>query len=250
MQILFIDESGATLPKNKNEESPFFVLGGVIIPEEFWHKIKADLERVKKKFKIIGEIKWRHFAPHNKELKKHSLYHLTPEEKEVVRSSLFRILRQYKSIKTLCVVTEVNKAYNLEKIKTSNDVYWNSYKQIIERFNYYLQDISQIAGQKINGIVVCDHRSPNDDKRLQELHASLLTNGEEINFSHDSLIEGVFIAPSHLSVGIQFADLVAGAILRFVKSNDDRFFKQFSTTLRTSESGNIEGYGLVRFPKE
>ncbi len=48
-----------------------------------------------------------------------------------------------------------------------------------------------MAGQKINGIVVCDHRAPNDDKRLQELHASLLTDGKEINFGHDNLIEGM-----------------------------------------------------------
>ena len=40
------------------------------------------------------------------------------------------------------------------------------------------------------------------------------------NYSQfNNLIEGLFIAPSHLSVGIQFADLVAGAIFRKYEKN-------------------------------
>lgn len=250
MQILFVDESGTPPPLNNISSSPFFVLGGVIIPEDIWFLIKVDLEAIKKKFSINGEIKWRYFAPHIKEAKRHSFSHLSSEQKEDLREALFSILLKYKSIKTICIITNVNQAYNLPYIKSPDELYWYSYKQITERFQYYLQDISRLSGQKINGIIVCDHRGPKDDKRLQELHTKLLTGQHDAHSSYQNLIEGVFIAPSHLSIGIQFADLVAGAVLRKFKANDERFFKQiYKTFRRESESGKIEGYGIVHFPK-
>jgi len=75
-----------------------------------------------------------------------------------------------------------------------------------ERFQYYLQDISRIVGSKINGIIVCDYRQPKDDHQLRHLHQKLLTGSKKHFSIYENLVEGVFIAPSHLSVGIQFAD--------------------------------------------
>mgnify|MGYP000968965173 FL=1 len=63
------------------------------------------------------------------------------------------------------------------------------------------------------------------------------------------MIEGLFIAPSHLSVGIQFADMVAGAVFRAYKTDDKRFANQIRESFRASSGGKIEGYGLVKFPK-
>ena len=119
MQILFVDESGTAPSLSNSADSPFFVLGGVIIPEEFWHQVKIDLEAIKKNFAIDGEVKWRYFAPQNKGAKVHSLSHLTAEEKEIVRSNIFAILQKYKSIKTICVITDTTKAYSFSYIKTS-----------------------------------------------------------------------------------------------------------------------------------
>lgn len=247
MQILFIDESGTPLAPGKHENSPFFVLGGIIIPDEFWHRVKADLDILKRKYNILGEIKWRYFAPHSRQ--DHSLSHLSGDEKETLRSSLYSIINKYKSVKTICVITDVEAAYKLNYIKDADDLYWFSYKAATERFQYYLQDISRISGQKINGLIVCDHRGPKDDKRLQELHAKLLGGHHHAHSSYPHLIEGVFVAPSHLSVGVQFADMVAGAVLRKTKNNDNRFFDQIKDTFRKSESGKVEGYGVIKFPK-
>ena len=247
MQILFVDESGSPPPIDKINDSPFFVLGGVIIPDDFWHRVKSDLDFIRKKYKIIGEIKWRYFAPHHKSV--HSLNHLSVHQKEDLRSEMYNIINKYKSVKTICIVTDIKKAYSLDYIKNENDLYWFSYKQLTERFQYYLQDISRISGQKINGIIVCDHRAPKDDKRLQELHGKLLLGLHNAASSYKNLVEGVFISPSHLSIGIQFADMVAGAVLRNFGKNDPRFFDKIKETFRKSENGKIEGYGVIKFPR-
>lgn len=57
MHFLFIDESGSPPPLSKAAETPFFVLGGIVIPEDAWKKLDADLARIKRAFKIHGEIK-------------------------------------------------------------------------------------------------------------------------------------------------------------------------------------------------
>lgn len=249
MQILFVDESGTPPPPAKQNETPLFVLGGIVVPEDFWAKLAADLRRLKDHFKIEGEIKWRYFAPEKPGSKKHSLSHLNPVQKEALRTKLYEIIGTYKSIRLICVATNVPLAYGLTYIKNADDLYWYSYKQLTERFQYYLQDLERTVGQHVNGIVVCDHRGPKDDARLRELHQQLL-DGSKKNFSsYPNLIEGLFIAPSHLSVGIQFADMVAGAVFRASKAKDTRYFQQIEGSFRRSPTGKLEGFGLVKFPK-
>ena len=247
MQILFIDESGTPPPVDKVENSPLFVLGGAIIPDEFWHRVKADLDAAKREFGVKGEIKWRFFSPDNR--KAHPMSHLDSAAKEALRSRVFGILSKYKSIRSMSVISDTAAAYALPYVNSPDDLFWYAYKTMTERFQYYLQDISRIAGQRINGIIVCDHRAPRDDRRLQELHSSLLLGRHDSHSNYANLIEGVFIAPSHLSVGIQLADMVGGAVLRHFKADDSRFFDQIAGTFRKSDKGQIEGYGLIDFPK-
>lgn len=76
-----------------------------------------------------------------------------------------------------------------------------------------------------------------------------MTSSEKHFSLYRNLIEGVFIAPSHLSVGIQFADLIGGAVFRKFARNDDRYFKMIESLFRKSPSGQIEGYGLIIWPK-
>lgn len=166
----------------------------------------------------------------------------------MVRNWLYAVINAYKSIRLICVVVNVKKAYELAYINNANDLYSLAYKQLSERFQYYLQDLERTIGQRIYGIVVCDHRAPKDDMRLRELHNKLMTNDCKNVASYKNIIEGLFIAPSHLSVGIQFADMVAGALFRAYNNGDMRFFNRIRDSFRKSEGGVIEGYGIVKFP--
>lgn len=248
MHILFVDESGSAPEADKATSQPFFVLGGIVIPEDIWAKMAADLARVKEHYAIEGEIKWRNFAP-EKGGKPHALSHLSAEQKDLLRVGIYEVIRRYKSVRLICVVANTAKAFELGYIKSADDLYWYSYKILTERFQYYLQDLERVVGQKLNGIVVCDHRGPKDDQRLRELHHKLVNSKSGVISSYGNMIEGLFIAPSHLSVGIQFADMVAGAVFRAFKAKDTRFADQIQDSFRTSPKGVMEGFGLVKFPK-
>jgi hypothetical protein len=217
MQLLFIDESGTIPPKNKIKDANHFTLGGIVIPADLWHQVDKELASLKTEFKITGEIKWRYFAPGTQ---LNSLSHLNADQKESLREEIYNLIAKFKSIRLICAVVDIKSAYKYEYVNCENDLYWYAYKQITERFQYYLQDLSHNIGSKINGIIICDHRQPKDDHQLRLLHQKLLTGSK----THQNLIEGVFLAPSHLSVGIQLADMVAGAVYRKFSRQDNRFF--------------------------
>ena len=251
MHLLFIDESDTPPNPTNASDNPIFVLGGIIISEDYWAKMAADLARLKQKYDISGEIKWRYFAPvySDQRVRNHSLSHLEYENKERVRTEIYSIIRKYKSNRLICAIIKARDAYARPYINNADDLYGIGYKQVTERFQYYLQDMQREVGSSMNGIIICDNRAPKSDNRLRELHASLL-EGDRYNYSeYKNLIEGLFIAPSHLSIGIQFADMVAGAVYRMAKHNDRRFYDQIADSIRRNpRTGEVRGYGLISWP--
>lgn len=249
MHMLFVDESGTPPEPARTGDQPYFVLGGIVIPEDIWAKMAADMTRLKQQFEVVGELKWRHFAP-DRGGRVTPLSHLSPERKESLRSELYDVIRRYKSVRLICVVVSTADAYRQPFINSADALYQQAYKLLTERFQYFIQDLERTVGQKLHGITVCDHRGPKDDARLRELHHRLMTSSGGTISNYKNMIEGLFIAPSHLSVGIQFADLVAGAVFRAFSNGDTRFADQLKDSFRTSDAGVMEGYGLVKFPKK
>ena len=129
MQILFVDESGTPPPITRQNEAPLFVLGGIVVPEDFWSKLAADLRRIKESYSIEGEIKWRYFARDKPGSKSHSLSHLSPTHKEELRTKLYQMIGAYKSIRLICVATNVALAYQQNYVANADDLYEYSYKR-------------------------------------------------------------------------------------------------------------------------
>lgn len=99
------------------------------------------------------------------------------------------------------------------------------------------------------GIIVLDQRSHRDDSTLRDVHEQLVNEQGIWTSKYKNLIEGVFLAPSHYGVGIQFADMVAGAVHRYFEHHDATWFDLIAGSFRASPSGQIDGYGLAKVPK-
>jgi hypothetical protein len=85
---------------------------------------------------------------------------------------------------------------------------------------------------------------------LRNYHHELLHTSENWTAQYKNLIEHLFFSPSHYSIGLQFADLIAGAISRYFEHGDNRWFKLIENGFRKDpKRTTIEGFGLVRFPK-
>jgi Protein of unknown function (DUF3800) len=84
---------------------------------------------------------------------------------------------------------------------------------------------------------------------MRHQHERLVRETGQYSSNYGNLIEGLFFSPSHMSVGIQLVDMIAGAIWRAQTHNDRAWFDKLRPSFRASPTGKIDGYGLARFPK-
>lgn len=248
MHLCFVDESGT--PAKPGADAPhYFVIAGLIIPEDRWHRISGHLQGSKANRGYHGELKWRYFAPGNAE-PENPMREWQQTDRNSFRSLIFRILTSDRSIKLVAGVCDSTLAYQLGNVNDQSDIYFRTYKVVTERFQYALQDLSRASGTTFHGIIVADHRGAGDDKRLREQHQRLVEQSGSFTSNYPNLIEGCFLTPSQLSAGVQFVDMVAGAIWRRFEHNDATYFDQIRSLFRTSPAGAIDGYGIARFPKQ
>ncbi|HSX11181.1 MAG TPA: DUF3800 domain-containing protein [Chlamydiales bacterium] len=252
MHLFFIDDSGS-IPQGGNLTHNHFVLGGLVIPEEQWHNLEKDFSHICGRYGVRGEVKWRFFGQKiGRETSQNSLIHLSIGERDELRTSLFGAIAKYNSVKIISAVTHLPTVFAYPIYKATPDIIYSmTYKPLTERFQYHLQDLSRASGCKFNGIIVCDHRNPNQDRILSSFHNNLLKSSSSWKSKYANLVEHLFLSPSHYSIGLQFADLIAGAIFRYFEHQDKRWYQLIEGSIRKDphKGETTDGFGLVRIPK-
>lgn len=247
MHLLFVDESG-TPPKPGNQEICHFVIGGIVIPEDRWAGMNAKLEGLKREKAYFGEVKWRFFAPNNDD-QENPMRLWTQDKRNEFRNRVIAIITETKSCKIIACSSEAPLAYGLGNVNTQDDLYFRTYKLVTERFQYLLQDITRASGRDTFGMIVADHRGRGDDDKMRHQHERLIKESGQFTSNYSNFIEGLFFAPSHLSLGVQLADMVAGAIWRAQTYGDKTWYDKLRPSIRSSAAGKIDGFGVGRFPK-
>lgn len=247
MQLLFLDESG-TPPKHGQTDPRYFVIAGAIVPEGTWHRLRDAIFGMKIRRKIRGEFKWRYFAPSNGDAQ-NPMRHLDQAGRDSIRSELYGIIAGEPSVRSIAGICSTQAAYAMASVNDQQDIYNLAYKVVTERFQYFLQDLKRETGREEYGLVIADHRGRDDDKKLRAHHQMLVHSTAAFTSKYGNLVESLLLQPSNLSIGIQLADIVAGAVWRKFERNDDRWFSLMQPSLRRSASGQIDGYGIVRVPK-
>jgi len=246
LYLLFLDESG-TPPLPNKAQGKYLIIGGLIIPEGAWQGIASDFKKATKG-RVRGELKWKYFGPQNND-PRNSIKHLSTQEKTSLRNDIFQIITSRKSTKIISCVCSVEAAYARPTISNQDDVYHLTYKGVTERFQYFLQDATRVTSQTQFGMVVSDHRMVSDDAKLRKRHHELVDTPEVFTSNYANLIETIFFSPSEASVGLQLVDMVAGAVHRSFQYGEHTFAKQLLPAFRTSKTGVVLGYGLVKMPK-
>jgi hypothetical protein len=116
---------------------------------------------------------------------------------------------------------------------------------VTERFHHLLEAEDDL------GLIVADSRHREDDNSLRRFFGALTESGTPY-VQLDRIVEGLFLGPSHLSVGLQCADLIVsitaaaerggGQARGYLKTLLPRFAVHPAT-------GELEGVGLKRFPE-
>jgi hypothetical protein len=228
VHLLFLDESGQL------SERRFFALGGVAVRDTDWHHLRD----------LWHETLVAHDWPPEKELKWHGIRQggVPPALADAVVATLARSpLRCYVTL----LDVELGLTAAPEFFTTDEDTYATGLMFLAERFQLLLQAADDV------GIIVVDSRFREDDARLRRFFADLTHEGSPYS-RLDRIVEGLFLGPSHYSIGLQCADLVCA-----ITAAAERGGGQARGYLRTlmprfathPATGEVEGVGIKRFPE-
>lgn len=219
MHILFVDESGTAPEPAHAEKSPKFVLGGISVTEDSWVELAKRLGSLKSAYKIAGEIKWRYFNRSN-ESNHATLSHLSIDQRNEFRKSLLNIIQVHAEGRVFVAVVDPASAYRSGFCYTADEMYEKAFRALTIEFSKYLIRETVDSKSIERGLVVADHRNPTQDAALRNAHHENFLLGK---FESHQLVEGLFFSASHLSVGTQLADFIAGVSFRKYARGDEEF---------------------------
>lgn len=240
---LFIDESGDHGLVNLDPNFPVFLLCGLLISEENYNKVRAEINTLKQEFwgnkKVI--LHSRDIRKCNKEFQ--ILFDLELKTKfhkginAIISDSEYRVL-----------ASAINKKKYIKNYgKLSNDVYELALSFIIERAIFCLDEKLDIDK---NLAIVIEKRGKNEDKKLDEHFQRLLARGtgyvsaerlKEVNtqISFSDKKENIN--------GLQLADLRAYPIARYT-IDPARANPAFDIVASKIYKKGTKRYGLKIFP--
>jgi Protein of unknown function (DUF3800) len=229
VHLLFLDESGQI------SQGGLFALGGVAVRDADWPELRgAWLDTLAK-----------HHWPLDREIKWHGVR--KGEVPPALADAIFAMLAQAPLTAYVTLLDiELGRVREPEFFATNEDVYATALMFLAERFHHLL------AGEDDLGLIVVDSRFREDDERLRRFFADLTKDGTPY-MQLPRLVEGLFLGPSHYSIGLQCADLIVA-----MTANAERGPGQGRGYLRTMlprfathpVSGELEGVGLKRFPEQ
>jgi hypothetical protein len=228
MHLLFLDESGQL------SERRFFALGGVALRDSDWHLLR-DLWQAT----LAG-----HDWPVEREVKWHGIRtgEVPPALADAVVSALARA-------PVRCYVTLLDIELGLtaapEFFASDEDTYATGLMFLAERFQLLLQAADDV------GMIVVDSRFREADARLRRFFADLTHDGSPYS-RLDRIVEGLFLGPSHFSIGLQCADLVCAITAAAERGNGQArgYLKTLLPRFATHPAtGELDGVGIKRFPE-
>jgi Protein of unknown function (DUF3800) len=228
MHLLFLDESGQL------SERKFFALGGVALRDNDWHELRRAWQ----------ETLAAHDWPPGKEIKWHGI-----RTGEVPPSLADAVIASLAHSPVRCYVTLLDIELGLEQTPeffgSDEDTYATGLMFLAERFQLLLESADDV------GMIVVDSRFREDDARLRRFFADLMKDGSPYS-RLDRIVEGLFLGPSHHSIGLQCADLVCAITAAAERRNGlargylRKLLPRFAVHPAT---GELDGVGIKRFPE-
>jgi hypothetical protein len=228
VHLLFLDESGQL------SERRFFALGGVALRDGDWHALRDVWQAT------LAAHGW----PPDREVKWHGIRtgDVPPALADAIVDALGRSpIRCYVTLLDI----ELGATAAPEFFSTDEDTYATGLMFLAERFQLLLQANDDV------GMIVVDSRFREDDARLRRFFADLTKDGSPYS-RLDRIVEGLFLGPSHYSIGLQCADLVCAITAAAERGNGQargylkKLLPRFAVHPAT---GGLDGVGLKRFPE-
>jgi hypothetical protein len=226
VRLLFLDESG------RIGQDSLFALGGVAVRAEDWHALRACW---------LAPLEAHGWDPAN-EVKWHGIRKgVVPDAlADAVVDALTRA-----PFTAYVTLLDLERGAELPDFFGSPErTYGTALMFVSERFHHLLDAEDEL------GLVVADSRRSEDDLSLRRYFGALAESGTPF-MRLDRIVEGLFLGPSHLSVGLQCADLVVSITAAAERGNAQArgYLKGLLPCFATHPAtGELDGVGIKRFP--
>lgn len=204
MYLMYIDESGDTIPLTQQGKK-FLVLTGAVIHEADIPKVEEAFRKIKDKYYQDPdiEIKSNFLRYANPDLSEYSPIKLNDRQKyDELEKEMADFL---KGIPVVLLSVAIDKTGFWKQLPAQNP-YDQTYILLLERFQKYLEE------QKGLGICIIDPREGQVEKSfigqdLDRIHNRLRFEESELGRKCPNVIERLLFSTSDKTIGIQVADL-------------------------------------------
>jgi len=228
MHLLFLDESGRVSDRR------FFALGGIALRDTDWHELR-DLWQT-----TLAAHGW----PAEKEVKWHGIR--TGDVPPALADAIVTALG-HAPVRCYVTLLDIELGLTVEPgfFASDEDTYATGLMFLAERFQHLLEAEGDV------GMIVVDSRFREEDARLRRFFADLTHDGSPYS-RLDRIVEGLFLGPSHTSIGLQCADLVCAITVAAERGGGQArgYLKTLLPRFATHPAtGELEGVGIKRFPE-
>lgn len=244
---MYVDESGV---EQLSDETPFYVVSGVIFYEDVLANMKTVIQQYKNdNFK--NELK-------NAEIHLYDMYNgynsfegISFTKKWELINNLYDTVGEL-PMTIISVAIDKQKFRNWKENAKPKDVISMCYNILLERFQMFLQD------QNNFGVIRIDRTTDKDQYKLNSKDQLIIKHTNNIRRKYftafvraKNVVEEVLILDSSIRKGLQIADATAYCTTKYLttRRNFSGCWNKIEPKFRRSPSGNIKGYGLVVFPR-
>lgn len=177
---VYCDESGLEA-LNRKDAHLHTAIGSIWMPSSFRSVFKDNINTIKHKHSVYGELKWNKISPH--------FFHLYKE--------IIDYFFQTKQLRFRVIIIEANKVDNY--IFNNKDGELGFYKFYYQLLHHWIFDFNSYN-------IFLDHKKNRDRGRLKQLKICLERSNLTSNLTQ---LQGL---SSEHSVGIQLADILTGLV--------------------------------------
>lgn len=244
-KILFLDESGDHNLTSIDPQHPIFVLGGVIVNEEYaFGEMTMKLNKFKEE--IFGTT---NITLHTADFTRQKNGFERMKEREFCEEFYSKLNQLIASLDIKIVCCAIKKEQHMEKYgMDAIDPYHLSLNILAERFCFELEKNSS------SGKIIAEARDAVLDRQLDLAWLNLKVSGThfkqaiQINNNIDSLI---LKKKEDNLAGLEIADAIVTPIARRILNRKSRVdLEVIKQKMRKNHLGEITGYGLVILPKK
>lgn len=245
MKVLFLDESGDHNLSIIDPHYPLFVLGGVIVDEDYARGAVAEsLDALKKDMFGNTDV-----ILHTADIARNRNGFERLKDKGFRAAFLQRLNVLMSELEYSVVACAIRKNEHLAKFGLAAvDPYLLSLDIVIERFCF------EMGKSPAGGVVVAERRGATLDREIELAWLNLKIQGTRHLQASDisERIAGFNLRSKRDNIaGLQLADLVVSPIGRHLLGKPDkRDWTIVESKLRRDQRGRPEGYGLVVLPNE